>query len=151
MKSRILQLAFLFLLAPTLSGFAQNLLNLNRNGVAVKGYDPVGYFTDGKALKGDPQFQSTHAGAIYLFATADHKETFDKEPEKYAPQFGGYCAWAVSQGYTANIDPEAFQIVDGRLLLQYSLDVRKNFSKDTSGNLKKADINWPKIVEKMGR
>lgn len=130
---------------------AKTLLNVDRQGVGIKGYDPVAYFTDSKAVKGSPQFQSSFNGVTYQFASADHKTAFDANPAKYEPQFGGFCAWAVSQGYTAPIDPNAFQIVNGRLLLQYSLSVRKNFSKDSQGNLEKADINWPGIVEKKGR
>lgn len=130
---------------------AKTLVNVDRHGVGLKGYDPVAYFTDSKAVKGSPQFQSSLNGVTYQFASADHKTAFDANPSKYEPQFGGFCAWAVSQGYTASIDPNAFQIVNGRLLLQYSLSVRKNFSKDSQGNLKKADTNWPGIVEKKGK
>ncbi|MGB8464443.1 MAG: YHS domain-containing (seleno)protein, partial [Terrimicrobiaceae bacterium] len=79
-----------------------------------------------------------------------NKAAFDADPANYEPQFGGFCAWAVSRGYTAPVDPDAFQIVNGRLLLQYSPSVRKDFAKDVEGNLKKADANWPSIVEKKG-
>lgn len=130
---------------------AKTLVNVDRHGVGIKGYDPVAYFTDNKAVKGDSQFQSSFNGVTYQFASAGHKATFDANPAKYEPQFGGFCAWAVSQGYTASIDPNAFQIVNGRLLLQYSLDVRRKFSTDTEGNLKKADANWPGIVDKKGK
>lgn len=131
--------------------WAKSLVNVDRNGVALKGYDPVAYFTDNKAVKGDAQFQSKAGGVTYFFASAGNKATFDANPIKYEPQFGGFCAWAVSRGYTAPIDPNAFQIVNGRLLLQYSLKVRKDFSADTEGNLAKADANWPSIVEKKGK
>jgi YHS domain-containing protein len=130
---------------------AKVLVNVDRSGVAIKGYDPVAYFTVSKAVKGDAQFQSTVRGITYYFVSAENKATFDANPAKYEPQFGGFCAWAVSQGYTAPIDPNAFQIVNGRLLLQYSLKVRKDFSADTEGNLRKADANWPSIVEKKGK
>jgi YHS domain-containing protein len=130
---------------------AQSLINVNKSGLAIKGYDPVAYFTSNAAVKGDPKFTATYEGATYQFSSEENKNLFEANPGKYAPQFGGFCAWAVSQGYTASIDPNAFQIVDGRLLLQYSLGVRKDFSKDTSGNLKKADANWPGIVAKKGR
>jgi YHS domain-containing protein len=130
---------------------AKVLVNVDRSGVAIKGYDPVAYFTVSKAVKGDAQFQRTVRGITYYFVSAENKATFDANPAKYEPQFGGFCAWAVSQGYTAPIDPNAFQIVNGRLLLQYSLKVRKDFSADTEGNLRKADANWPSIVEKKGK
>ena len=130
---------------------AKTLVNVEKNGVGIKGYDPVAYFADNKAVKGSAQFQSSSNGVIYYFASAQNKAAFDANSAKYEPQFGGFCAWAVSQGYTASIDPNAFQIVNERLLLQYSLAVRKDFSKDTEGNLKKADANWPSIVEKKGK
>jgi YHS domain-containing protein len=130
---------------------AKSLLNVDRSGVGIKGYDPVAYFTENKAVKGNAQFQSKADGVIYYFASAENKAAFDTNPAKYEPQFGGFCAWAVSRGYTASIDPNAFQIVNGRLLLQYSLNVRKDFSADTEGNLKKADANWPSIIEKKGK
>jgi YHS domain-containing protein len=139
------------LLALATAAFAKDLVNVNWSGVAIRGYDPVAYFTDGKAVKGDAKFQSSDKGAIYYFASADHKAAFDKDPAKYEPQFGGFCAYAVSKNSTAGITPEAFQIVDGRLLLQYDLDVREKFSADTAVNLKKADANWPGIVEKKGK
>lgn len=143
----LLLLAALTLLS---AATAKDLVNTDRSGVAVKGYDPVAYFTDGKAVKGSDAFTTEYQGARYRFATADHLRMFAKDPAKYAPQFGGFCAWAVSQGYTANIDPNAFQIVDGRLLLQYSLPIRERFNQDTTGNLAKADANWPTLVDKRG-
>jgi len=130
---------------------AKSLVNVDKNGVGIKGHDPVAYFTDNRAVKGNAQFQSNFNGVTYYFASAENKAAFDAKPTKYEPQFGGFCAWAVSRGYTASIDPNAFQIVNGRLLLQYSLGVRKDFSADTEGNLKKADANWPSIVEKKGK
>lgn len=125
---------------------AQNAVNTDKTGLGLKGYDPVAYFTRAAAVKGDPQFTAAYEGVTYRFSSAGNKAVFESSPAKYAPQFGGYCAWAVSQGYTAPIDPEAFQIVDGRLLLQYSLGIREKFAKDTTGNLAKADANWPKVA-----
>ena len=130
---------------------AKTLLNVDKSGVGIKGYDPVAYFTDNQPIKGSAQFQSDSNGVTYHFASARNKAVFDANPGKYEPQFGGFCAWAVSQGYTAPIDPNAFQVVNGRVLLQYSLSVRKQFSQDTEGNLRKADANWPAIVEKKGK
>ena len=130
---------------------AKTLLNVDKSGVGIKGYDPVAYFTDNQPIKGSAQFQIDSNGVTYHFASARSKAVFDANPGKYEPQFGGFCAWAVSQGYTAPIDPNAFQVVNGRVLLQYSLSVRKQFSQDTEGNLRKADANWPAIVEKKGK
>lgn len=152
---RFTKFACLLLLGVGLAAQAhaqsKTLLNLDKSGLAVQGYDVVAYFTDGKPAKGNPQFASSYGGGTYHFASAEHKATFDKEPAKYAPQFGGYCAWAVSKNSLAKIEPDAFQIVGGRLLLQYDTSIREKFSKDTTGNLAKADGNWPGLVAKKGK
>lgn len=88
---------------------AKELHNLNREGVAIQGYDPVAFFTDNRAVQGSSQFQSQYDGAKYYFASAEHKGAFDKEPAKYEPQFGGYCAYGASQGHPAPIKIEAWQ------------------------------------------
>ena len=144
-------LALACLCVGTIPGIAGEPVNVNASGVAIEGYDPVAYFTDSKAVKGDGKFQSSYNGATYDFASAEHKATFDKDPVKYAPQFGGFCAYGVAQGHESRIDPNAFQIVDGRLLLQYSMGVRDKFNQDKDGNLKKAAANWPSLVEKKGK
>lgn len=141
------------LMLSAVSSFAQtkHLLNLDRKGVALQGYDPVAFFTDSRPVKGNPQFESDYKSAKYQFASADHKALFDKEPAKYEPQFGGFCSYAASQGHNAPIKIEAWQIVDGRLLMQYDLDVKSEFNKDQPGNLRKADQKWPGIVDKYGK
>lgn len=140
------------LLATVAAGRSEKtLLNLDRHGVAIHGYDPVAYFTDNKAVKGDAKFESSYKGAKYHFASDEHKKLFDATPEKYAPQFGGYCGWAVSNNDTADIDPEAFTIMDGRLILQYSKSILNKWNKDPQGRLAKADVNWPKLVESEGK
>lgn len=142
----------MFLVLAVASAFAEKtLVNVDKAGIALKGYDPVAYFTDNAPVKGQPQFSSMYNGATYYFATAEHKKTFDASPAKYEPQFGGFCAYGVSKGYTVKIEPDAFQVVDGRLLLQYDKSVRERFRQDTSGNLKRADSNWPTILEKQGK
>jgi YHS domain-containing protein len=115
-------------------------------GVAIDGYDPVAYFTDGKPVEGKKEFQTTWSGAQWRFASAEHRDLFVKEPTKYAPQYGGYCAWAVAHDDTAGIDPKAWTIVDGRLYLNYSFDIQKKWSADIPGNIKKADANWPRLL-----
>lgn len=147
-KSLFLLLVFGLL---TTFAFAKELSNLDSSGIALQGYDPVAFFTDHKPVKGNAQFQSAYHGAKYYFASADHKATFDKEPAKYEPQFGGYCAYGASRGHKAPIKIEAWQIVNGRLLMQYDLDVKDDFNKDQQGNLKKADQNWPGLVDKYGK
>jgi YHS domain-containing protein len=148
---KIFLVLFFSALALPLAAQTKILLNLDKAGLAIQGYDPVAFFTDGKPLKGKPEFPARHNGAIYYFASKEHRDLFKADPRKYEPQFGGFCAYAVSRGYTAKIDPEAFQIVDGRLLLQYSKGVRDDFNKDTKGNLAKADANWPDLLEKKGK
>jgi len=136
-----------------LSAFAQSktLLNLDKTGVAIQGYDPVAFFTDNKPLKGKPEFPARHNGALYYFASKEHRELFKSDPAKYEPVFGGYCAFGVSKGKLVEIDVNAFQIVNGRLMLQYSKGVRDDFNKDTKGNLTKANTNWPALAEKKGK
>src|SRR5204862_5473368 len=100
---------------------------------------------------GDASITSERNGATYRFSSVEHKTMFDADPAKYEPQFGGYCAYGASKNQLARITPEAFAIVDGRLLLQYDLSVRDTFNKDVPGYLKKADGNWPKLLEKNGK
>ena len=150
MKLTHLFLAFALLAGITVS-YSKSLENIDSHGVGIQGYDPVAYFTDAKPLKGTSQFQSKYEGVIYYFASADHQALFDASPAKYVPQFGGFCAYGVSKGSAVEIDPTAFQIVDGRLLLQYSHGILEKFNKDTVGNLKKADANWGALVEKKGK
>ena len=119
--------------------------NLNRKGVAVKGHDPVAFFTVGTPVKGRSELSTSVNGATYWFATEENKAAFDKDPAKYEPQFGGYCAYGVSVGQKIGIDPDAFQIVEGRLLLQYSKGVRDTFNEDTAGNLRLADAKWTDV------
>ncbi len=143
---------FLLLLLASMPSFGQTktLLNLDKNGVAIQGYDPVAFFAQNKPVKGRAEFESSYKGARYLFASADDKALFEANPAKYEPQFGGFCAYAASRGHTAPIKIEAWQIVNGRLLMQYDLGVKKDFNKDPQGNLQKADKNWPSIVAKEG-
>ena len=114
--------------------------------MAIDGWDPVAYFTDGKPVEGSKAYSFEWNGATWRFASAAHRDLFAQAPEKYAPQYGGYCAWAVSQGYTADIDPEAWKIEDGRLFLNYSLEVQKKWAADLPGNVAKGDANWPKLL-----
>lgn len=149
MKKLLLALT-LFMAVSAVAG-TKSLVNVDKNGVGLQGYDPVAYFTQNRPVQGNPQIQSTYNGVKYYFASQEDKKTFDANPSKYEPQFGGYCAYAASQGHTAPIQVGAFQIVDGRLLLQYSQSVQEKFNKDTQGNLKKADANWPGLVDKYGK
>ena len=114
-------------------------------GLAIRGYDPVAYYQQSAPVKGSSQFSYQWQGARWLFASAENRDRFQAEPEHYAPQYGGYCAYAVSKGRTASIDPEAWKIVDGRLYLNYSKGVQKKWEQDVPGNIVKADRNWPEL------
>ncbi|MEO1538061.1 MAG: YHS domain-containing (seleno)protein [Pseudomonadota bacterium] len=115
-------------------------------GVAINGYDPVGYFTEGKAVKGLPEFTSAWDGATVQFASAENKAMFDAEPEKFAPKYGGYCAYAVSKGYTASTDPEAWSIHEDRLYLNFSKSVRALWAARKRHHIEQADANWPSVL-----
>jgi hypothetical protein len=117
-------------------------------GVAVGGYDPVAYFTQGKPVKGSNDVTAEHEGATWRFATAENRAAFRADPAHYAPQYGGYCAWAVSQGYTAKGDPQAWTIHGGKLYLNYDKAVRATWEKDIPGNVRKGDANWPGVLAK---
>ena len=116
------------------------------SGVAIKGTDPVAYFTDKKPVEGLSDISYKWRGAEWRFKSAANRDTFAAAPEKYAPQFGGYCAWAVSQGSTAGIDPDAWSIVDGALYLNYSSAIQARWSQDIPGNIAKAEANWPGVL-----
>jgi YHS domain-containing protein len=118
-----------------------------KTGVAINGYDPVAYFTQNMPVEGSEQFNYSWKGAKWLFSSEENKNLFAAEPQKYAPQYGGYCAYAVSRGSIAPTDPQAFSIVDDKLYLNFSLSVRKRWSKDIAGNIAKADKNWPDVLK----
>jgi len=115
--------------------------------LAIKGYDPVAYFVDGKPVKGSSEHSLEWNGATWRFNSEANRAAFAADPERYAPQYGGYCAWAVSQGETADIDPEAWRIVDGKLYLNFDEKVQKTWESDIPGFIRRADRNWPKVLE----
>ena len=132
---------------PTLA--AKSKINTTLLGnLAVDGYDPVAYFTEGAPTKGSRKFTLEWQGANWRFASQESLDAFRSEPERYAPAYGGYCAWAVSQGYTAGIDPQAWRIVDGRLFLNYNRKVQKTWEADRANLIEQADRNWPQVLEK---
>lgn len=117
------------------------------DGVAIKGTDPVAYFTEGRPVEGSAAHTSDWNGATLRFASAENKAIFDADPEAYAPQYGGYCAYAVSKGYTASTDPAAWTIHENRLFLNYSKTVRLLWSRDIPGNVALGDANWPGVLD----
>lgn len=125
--------------APVYTGTFSNL--------AVQGHDPVAYFTEGKPVKGSRDFSTEYQGAEFRFASQDNLDTFLADPAKYAPQYGGYCAWAVSQGYTAKGDADHWRIVDGKLYLNYNAKVQRDWEADIPGFIEAADTNWPDVLK----
>lgn len=113
---------------------------------AIKGYDTVAYFTEGKPVKGSESFQFEYMGAVWLFANADHLAMFKAEPEKYAPQYGGYCAYAVAHNQTASIKPELFTIHEGKLYLNYNADVNEKWLDQKASFIERANQNWPGLL-----
>lgn len=127
---------------------SQSAVNVSRGQVALRGYDAVAYSRDGRPVQGAAGFEHRWNGAVWRFATAENRDIFAKDPVRYAPEFGGYCAWAVSRGYTAAGDPHAWRIVDGRLYLNYSKRVQELWERDIPGNIAKGRSNWPGVLEK---
>ena len=117
-------------------------------GLAVSGYDAVAYFTDGRPVDGSEAYRFEWQGAVWRFVSQANLDRFKADPATYAPQFGGYCAWAVSRGYTASADPQAWRIVDGKLYLNYDLEVKKTWEEDVPGNIAKGEANWPTVLDK---
>lgn len=122
---------------------------IGSNGVAIRGYDPVAYFTQGKPVKGDASFTLDHGGARWHFSSDANRQLFQADPAKYAPAYGGYCAYGVASGYLVKIEPEAWTIRDGKLYLNYDVSVQKEWAKDPAGFIKKADVNWPGLAGKQ--
>ena len=130
---------------------ADGVVFVGERDAAIHGYDPVAYFSEGRPVEGSADFTFDWMDANWRFASAANRDAFAAEPEKYAPQYGGYCAWAVSQGYTARIDPDAWRIVEGKLYLNYSRSVQRRWERDIPGHIAKAESNWPGIRDKLSR
>jgi len=116
-------------------------------GTAIDGTDPLSYFQEGRPIEGSSDITYEWNGATWQFVSEENRDMFAANPEKYAPQFGGYCAWAVAKGSTASTVPDAWRIVDGKLYLNYSLSVQKRWEEDIPGNIVAGNKNWPKVLE----
>ncbi len=145
-RTTLLAALTLAAVAAAMPTWALDPVNKDRQGLALHGYDPVAYFTDGVPTAGSPDHTYEWMGATWRFASAEHRDAFAAEPERYAPQYGGYCAYAVSKGYTADVDPEAWRLVDGELYLNYSPKVQKLWQEDIPGRIASADAHWPKLL-----
>jgi len=152
MKLRTLFVAAALVTAPTViaapAAFADKeaVYTGRFSNTALQGYDPVAYFTVGEPTKGSDDFTTTYNGAEFKFASAENLATFEADPEAYAPQYGGYCAWAVAQGQTAKGDARRWAIVDGKLYLNYNKGIQKKWDKDRAGFIEAGDQNWPTVL-----
>lgn len=129
----------------------RELVNVDSRGVALQGYDPVSFFAAGAPVKGRPELSVRQGRATYHFSSEENRAAFEADPARYTPQFGGFCAWAVSRGYTAKVDIDTWQLVDGRLILNYNNGVKQKFNEDQASNLRRAEANWPDLVRKEGK
>ncbi|MFM9973745.1 MAG: YHS domain-containing (seleno)protein [Beijerinckiaceae bacterium] len=123
-------------------------INTDTTGVAIRGFDPVAYFTDGKPTQGNSQFSAKFENGTYHFATAANRDAFVKEPAKYAPAYGGFCAFAASVSKKADGNPALWKIVDNKLYLNVNETAFNRWQQDIPGNLTKANTNWPNISKK---
>lgn len=138
----LLMLSSSIMMAQTLKG----KVFTTSNG-AIDGYDVVAYFTEAKPLKGNQQFSHQWEGATWYFTSAKHRDLFKADPKKYAPAFGGFCAYGVSQGYKVKVEADAWDIVDGVLYLNYNTEVQKSWKTDKPGYIAKAKSSWTNIKD----
>jgi YHS domain-containing protein len=130
------------------AGAKPRINTLGLRGVAIKGYDPVAYFTERAPTRGKKAFSLRHGGVEWRFASAKNKASFAADPQKYMPAYGGYCAYGVSRGYLVKIEPDAWSIRDGRLYLNYDRSVQRTWSKNPARYIAAANKKWPRLVAK---
>ena len=116
------------------------------DGIAIRGADPVAYFTESAYVAGSDEFTHNWQGVTWQFSSAANRDAFAATPEAYAPQYGGFCAYAVSQGVTAPVEPESWKVVDGKLYLNLNQKIQKRWEKDIPGYIASADQNWPGVL-----
>jgi hypothetical protein len=140
--SAIVGVLFCVATLPVLAG---EFVNKDAADVAIRGYDTVAYFTQGRPVQGKPEFEHVWQDAKWRFSSAEHRDLFVGEPDKYAPRYGGFCAGGMALGHRAPIDPEAWVIVDGKLYLNFSKTGRDEFATDPAPEIAKADANWQRL------
>lgn len=160
-KPHPITLAILLVVSATSVMFSQHvsaydevstsIINIDEQKIILRGYDPVAYFTQQTAALGNKSFSTTYEGAVYLFVSAENQKTFEANPAKFVPQFGGYCAMGAALGKKLDGDPQVWKVVDGKLYLNVNSDAMVKWSEDIPGNLKKAYENWPAIKDKAPR
>lgn len=130
---------------------ARVLVNVDRAGLALEGHDPVAYFTEHRPVPGREELVSHYNGAVYRFASAANRETFERSPDQYVPAFGGYCGYAASIDKVSQVNVHIFQVIDGRLVLQHTPKAYRLFNEDAPAALARANQNWPGLVARKGR
>lgn len=120
-------------------------IDFNGKALALKGYDVMAYFTDNAPVAGRSDISVVHEGVEYRFANAQHRDTFTADPQAYLPQFGGFCAFGVSEGAKLDVDPAAFKVVNGKLYLNNSLDIHNMWLPEREARIQKASQNWPDL------
>jgi YHS domain-containing protein len=148
MKMIKIMLLSLVAMLLSVSLFAQTTSYTNADGIAIKGYDPVAYFTEQKAVEGKKDFFYDWSGVKWLFSTQAHLDTFKMKPQKFVPQYGGFCAYGTSENHLSPTDPNAWTIVEGKLYLNYNKEVKRLWSKDIPERIKKADAYFPALNQK---
>ena len=147
LKSATAAFVALVLTALTAHARANEIYTGIFSSLAVGGYDTVAYFKQGKPVLGIAEFATEYKGATWRFASKENLDAFKAQPTAYAPQYGGYCSWAIAQNYTASGDPLVWKIVDGRLYLNYDRDVQAKWEKDIPGFIASANKNWPAALD----
>ena len=140
--------SFTFTSALAVVPDSASAINTDDKGLALQGYDPVSYFTDGQPQKGNSKFHIKQDGVTYYFVSAAHLRQFKANPAAYLPQFGGFCAMGTANGHKLEGDPKVWRVVDRKLYLNNNPDVGKRWSQDIPGNISRADDNWPQIKDK---
>jgi len=147
----IVAMSAAFLAAPTFAG--SPMVNMGAStdgmgeGLAISGYDAVAYFTESKPVKGSSEFTLEHDGAMWQFASMENLDKFKADPASYAPQYGGYCAYAIAKGKAKSIDPAAWKVIDNKLYLNHTMAVQKKWLKDTAMGIEAADAMWPAALK----
>ena len=153
MSSRIISTVGAVLILATIIApgvQAESAVAVNQvDGIALHGFDPVAYFTQNKAVKGEPVLTASYQGVTYQFASKEDQAAFEADPAKYVPQYGGFCALATSKGIKADIDPHALAINDGKLYVNYSDKALQAYQHDIKGNTNNANHNWPEVAKLM--
>jgi YHS domain-containing protein len=135
------------LAAPPINTLKTGLFG-GRSDTAINGYDSVAYLTDGKPVKGNDAHVFEWMGARWKFATQAHLDLFKAMPEKYAPQYGGYCAYGVAQNNLVSVEPDKFKVIDGKLYLNYDAEVQAKWLKDPAGYIRQADAKFAELLKK---